>query len=310
MRVLLTGGAGFIGSHICDLCIRNGHELAVLDNLSTGNRDYVPNGAEFHEMDLNDDLEPLFSEFKPEAVIHQAAHASVAVSVREPAFAARQNVLGSINLLEACRRHGVRRVVYASSGAAYGEPKSLPLVEDQIVEPVSPYGVSKYVIEHYLRCYAHSFGIRSVALRYANVYGPRQDPYGEAGVISIFTDLMLNGKQPTIYGDGEQTRDFVYVGDIAAANIAALEQDPDGPHPAVFNVSVNKQTSVNDLFQTLCRSGGFEIEAIYGDPRPGDVLHARLDNSRLCETLDWAPQVELEDGLRRTVEFFRNGSKE
>jgi UDP-glucose 4-epimerase len=260
-------------------------------------------------MDLNDDLDPLFSKFRPEAVIHQAAHASVAVSVREPAFDATQNILGSINLLEACRRHDVKRVVYASSGAAYGEPKSLPLVEDQIVEPVSPYGVSKYVIEHYLRCYAHGFGIRSVALRYANVYGPRQDPYGEAGVISIFTDKLLRGERPTIFGDGEQTRDFVYVGDIAAANIAALEQDPDGPHPAVFNVSVNKQTSVNDLFKTLCRAGGFKIEAIYGDPRPGDVLHARLDNSRLKKALNWSPHVELEDGLRRTVEFFRNAAK-
>ncbi len=219
MRVLVTGGAGFIGSNIADLLLQRGHQVAVLDNLSTGRTQNVAKEVTFYNLDLNDDLDPVFQGFRPEAVIHQAAHASVSVSVREPAFDATQNIMGSINLLEAMRRHGVKRIVYASSGATYGEPKSLPLIEDQAMEPISPYGVSKYVVEHYMRCYAHEHGFRCVALRYANVYGPRQDPFGEAGVVAIFTNKLLEGERPTIFGDGSITRDYVYVGDVAEANV-------------------------------------------------------------------------------------------
>lgn len=310
MRVLVTGGAGFIGSNIADLLLQRGHQVAVLDNLSTGRTQNVAKEATFYNLDLNDDLDPVFQGFKPEAVIHQAAHASVSVSVREPAFDATQNIMGSINLLEAMRRHGVKRIVYASSGATYGEPKSLPLVEDQAMEPISPYGVSKYVVEHYMRCYAHEHGFRCVALRYANVYGPRQDPFGEAGVVAIFTNKLLEGERPTIFGDGSFTRDYVYVGDVAEANVMSLEKNPDGPYPVVMNVSVNKQTSVNELYDLLCKAGGFNLQAIHGPQRAGDVRDARLENAKIKATLGWEPKVELEQGLRNTVEYMRAHSLE
>mgnify|MGYP001054780153 CR=1 FL=1 len=305
MRVLITGGAGFIGSNIADLCIEKGHQVAILDNLSTGREHNVPKQAVFYNLDLNDDLNSLFTGFKPEAVIHQAAHASVSVSVREPAFDAKQNVMGSINLLEAMKRHDVKRIVYASSGATYGEPKQLPLVEDQAMEPISPYGVSKYVVEHYMRCYAHEFGFRCVALRYANVYGPRQDPFGEAGVVAIFTNKLLNGERPTIFGDGGCTRDYVYVGDVAAANVMSLEQNPEGPYPVVMNVSTNMKTSVNELYDLMCKAGNFELKALYGPPRAGDVREALLDNSKIKRTLGWEPKMPLEEGLRRTIDSMR-----
>lgn len=308
MRVLVSGGAGFIGSNIADLLLEKGHQVAVLDNLSTGRQHNVAKEITFYQMDLNDNLDPVFENFKPDAVIHQAAHASVSVSVREPAFDATQNVMGSINLLEAMRRHGCNKIVYASSGATYGEPKSLPLVEDQAMEPISPYGVSKYVVEHYMRCYAHEHGFRCVALRYANVYGPRQDPFGEAGVVAIFTNKLLQGERPMIFGDGGCTRDYVYVGDVAAANVMSLEalaKDLQGPYPVVMNVSVNQQTSVNELYDQLCKAGNFELKALYGPPRAGDVRDARLENAIIKATLGWEPKVNLEEGLRRTVDSMR-----
>ncbi|MCX7016541.1 MAG: NAD-dependent epimerase/dehydratase family protein [Candidatus Sumerlaeota bacterium] len=309
MRILLTGGAGFIGSAVGGLCIARGHDIAVLDNLSKGRREFVPPDAQFYLQDLNNNLDQVFEDFHPHAVIHQAAHASVVHSFRDPLFDATQNVLGSISLLEACRRHGVKRVVYASSAWVYGEVDSLPARETTPPKPLSPYAASKYAIEHYLRCYGREYGMRSVALRYGNVYGPRQDPFGEAGVVAVFAAQILAGKSPTIYGDGRQTRDFTYVGDVAEANLAAVERNPDGPFPVVFNVSSNRETPILDVFRLMCEETKTSVTPDFGPSRPGDLARSWLDNTAIREQLGWTPKVSLEEGLRLTLDFIRHGAK-
>jgi len=305
MRCLVTGGAGFIGSHVVEVVRAAGHEVAVLDDLSSGKRDQVPEGVPFFRLDIARDAAPAFREFRPEAVLHLAAQVSVSVSVRLPEEDARTNVLGSILVLKAAREHGVRRVVYASSGASYSPLETLPMVETMRPLPVSPYGISKHTVEHYLRMARREWGIEWAALRFANVYGPRQDPHGEAGVVAIFTGKLLAGERPTIFDDGEQTRDYIYVEDVARANLAALEADlRDHPDP-IFNVSTGRGTSTNRIFALLREAVGKPIEAKYGPPRPGDVRHSVLDGGKAGRELGWAPRVELPEGLRRTVEFFR-----
>jgi UDP-glucose 4-epimerase len=305
-RCLVTGGAGFIGSHIVGLLVAQGHSVAVVDDLSSGKRENLPDEATLYEADICYDLESIFEKEHPQIVFHLAAQVSVSVSVREPEVDAQLNILGSISLLEYCRKYKVERVVYSSSGAAYGEPESLPLDEDHSTYGVSPYGISKYMVERYLYYYRYQFGIDFIALRYANVYGPRQDPHGEAGVASIFCEHLLKGKDIVIYGDGRQTRDFVFVEDVASANICAMDAEIDPTIFPAFNVSTQVQTNINTLFDLIAKHAGSTQKPIYADKRPGDVLDSCLANQKIKKHLNWSPQFDPDEGIRRTVEFFKD----
>lgn len=303
MKVLVTGGAGFIGSHVVDAYLERGDTVVIVDDLSTGREVNLNAQAKLVKMDIRlPALEAVFAEHKPEIVNHHAAQIDVRHSVADPVRDAEINVLGSINLLECARRHGVRRVVYASSGGAvYGEPVSLPCTEDHPAHPICPYGASKYAVEHYLFLYAQLYGLDYAILRYANVYGPRQDPLGEAGVAAIFTAQMLAGDEIVIFGDGEQSRDFVYVGDIARANLLAT----DYPASGLWNIGTGVGTSINRLFALLRQATGYGREGRHGPDRPGETRHIYLDASRAAAELGWSPSVDLAEGLRRTVEGLR-----
>ena len=250
MRVMVTGGAGFIGSHVVDRLIADGHSVLVVDDLSSGKRENLNPEARFEEIDIRDaGLSKLVEEFKPDVVSHHAAQASVQRAMRDPAFDVQVNLLGSLNLLDACAENGVRRIIYVSTAAVYGEPQGLPVPESHPIRPLSGYGISKYALEHYLPIYAGQHGLDYSILRYANVYGPRQDPHGEAGVVAIFAGKILAGEPCIIFGDGEQSRDFVYVEDIAAVNALLL----DGQGKAqTFNIGTGELTTVNTLFDTMC----------------------------------------------------------
>lgn len=304
-RCLVTGGAGFIGSHIVDSLFEAGHYVAVLDNLSSGKRKNLPEGIPLYEMSILDDLQPVFEKEKPQVVFHQAAQISVSYSVREPEFDASVNIGGTIHLLEACRQHGVEKILYASSGAVYGEPQSLPLKEDDPMLALSPYGISKGVPERYLYYYRHQFGLDFVALRYANVYGPRQDPHGEAGVVSIFTEKLMADEQPIVYGDGEQTRDFVFVKDVARANIMAINAEIDPSVFPAFNVSTNKQTTVNTIYDLIQHNVESKRNRQHGQKRAGDVLHSCLSNEKIKHHFGWEPLTSVEEGISQTVAFFK-----
>jgi UDP-glucose 4-epimerase len=309
LRVLVTGGAGFIGSHIVEALVARGHTVAVLDNLSSGKREQVPDGVSLYELDITDSVDAAFEEFRPEVVCHQAAQVSVSYSVKEPVFDANTNILGSIRVIDACRRFGVRKVVYASSAASYGALETSPLHEGLRCHPVSFYGASKFTVEHYLRTASKEWGIEWVALRYSNVYGPRQDPHGEAGVVAIFSNLLLAGKQPTVFGGGELTRDYVFVEDVAAANCAMIEADVKDHSDPVFNTSTTLPTTTNRVFELLRAAYGVDIEAAKGPWRAGDVQDSILDNAKIRAQIDWQPTVSLDDGIAKTAEFFSAGVK-
>ena len=303
-RVLVTGGAGFIGSHVADLLLDQGHEVSVFDNLATGRRENVHPRARLHEVDLRD-AEATFrvvEAAQPEYVHHLAAQPNVRISTERPAYDADVNIIGALNLLEACHAVGVKRLVYSSSGGAiYGEHGELPLTEDAPIVPISPYGVSKYTVELYLKAANVVWGLEYVILRYANVYGPRQDPKGEAGVVSLFTDAMLAGEQPRIFGDGGATRDYVHVSDVARANLAAMSARALN----AYNVGTGVQTSVRELFDALAAVAGFTVEPIYDDPRPGEIRHSMVDATRLRTDTGWRPEFDLAAGLRDTFEYYR-----
>lgn len=306
MKVLVTGGAGFIGSHVADAFVNAGHDVLVLDDLSTGKRVNVNPRARFVQMDLRDEaLADLLIRERPEIVSHQAARADVRESVQKPLLYASINVLGSLNLLEACRQAGVRKVIYASTGGAcYGEPLYLPVDEAHPVNPLDPYGASKHHVEHYLYLYRTTFGLEFTILRYANIYGPRQDPFGEAGVVAIFTNKMLTNGEPIINGSGEQERDFVYVSDIARANLLAVERG-DGE---TLNIGSGVGTNINQIFRTLKDLTGFAGEEKHGPAKLGEVFKVYLKADRAREKLGWTPTVSLEEGLRQTVAWFRQRS--
>jgi UDP-glucose 4-epimerase len=306
VKVLVTGGAGFIGSHVVDRCIEAGHEVAVVDDLSTGRQEHVQPAARLHIADIRSPaLADVFRTEAPEAVIHLAAQAAVSRSVADPHLDADINVLGSINLLECSRRGAVRRVVYVSTGgAAYGDTEVIPTPEDHPTRPVSPYGVSKVAAEHYLACWEALYGLSGIVLRLANIYGPRQSPHGEAGVVAIFTDRLLRGEPCVINGDGLQTRDYVYVGDVAEAALLALEQPG---ATGLVNVGTGVETSVVTLFERLRAAAGGHGDARHGPARPGEQRRSVLDGSRARRLLGWAPRVTLDEGLRRTVASFRAG---
>jgi UDP-glucose 4-epimerase len=302
MKVLVTGGAGFIGSHVVDAYLGAGWDVAVVDNLSTGNRAHLDARAAFYNLDIRDpQLRDVLARERPEVVNHHAAQASVPVSIADPRLDADVNILGTLHLFDACRTAGVRRIVYASTGGAlYGDPEHLPAAEETPIRPLSPYGISKYVGEHYLRVLAS--GLTWTVLRYSNVYGPRQDPSGEAGVVAIFTRAMLAGRTPTIFGDGTQTRDFVYVGDVARANVLAATIGSSG----VANIATGQETSVNEIFRALAALTGFAAPPVHAAPREGEVYRIVLDVAQAHRWLGWTPSTLLADGLRRTVEWFRS----
>lgn len=301
-RVLVTGGAGFIGSHIVDELLAAGHEVSVVDTLQGRRVAQLPPAVPLYRVSILDAaLSDVIAEVAPECVIHQAAQVSVASSVADPVRDAQVNVIGSIRLFEACRRHGVRKVIYASSAAVYGEPQSLPIGEDHPVAPLSPYGISKHTVEHYLDVYRRLYGLEYTVLRYSNVYGPRQDAHGEGGVVAIFTHRIVHGLAVTIDGSGEQTRDLIYVGDVARANLLALEAG-DGQ---ILNVSRGVETSVNQLLKAIEEVVGRRADVVYGPPRSGDIVRSVLDNRRAREVLGWEPRVDLVEGLSAVVAFER-----
>jgi UDP-glucose 4-epimerase len=302
VRVLVTGGAGFIGSHVADELLERGHEVAVVDDLSSGKRENVPEGARFHETDIRTGCSEVFEEFGPDVLSHQAAQMDVRRSVREPDFDADVNVLGTVRLLQNCVLRGVEKVVFASTGGAiYGEQEAFPAAEDHPQYPISPYGVSKLAGERYLHFYNVQYGLSYAVLRYANVYGPRQDPHGEAGVVAIFCANLLAGKTSTINGTGEQTRDYVYVGDVARANVLALENEvPSG----AYNVGTAVETSVNRLYELLLEASGKELPPEHGPAKPGEQLRSSVDPMKAGRILGWRPEVDLSAGLRETLRYF------
>ena len=304
MKILVTGGAGFIGSHVVDLYLSEGHEVVIVDNLSTGRRINLNPAAKFYECDIRDKkLRQIFENEQPEIVNHHAAQADVRRSVAEPLYDADVNLLGSLHLIELARHYAAQKFIYSSSGGAvYGEPQYLPCDEDHPINPFCPYGATKHFVEHYLYMYEKIFNLPYIILRYPNVYGPRQDPNGEAGVIAIFIGKCLKGEPPTINGDGEQLRDYVYVSDCARANLLALDTDlPCG----IYNLGSGRGTSVNQLFEILQELTGRVVEALSAPAKLGETRHIYLDAARAHRTLAWQPVVPLEQGLAETVSFIR-----
>ena len=304
MRILVTGGAGFIGSNVADRFVALGHEVAVFDNLSSGFREFVPPKAKFYLGDLADAaaVDAAVADFRPDVVDHHAAQIDVRKSVTDPVFDARVNILGTIGLLQSCVAHGVQKVVYASTGGAlYGEGRQLPAPEEHPVNPESPYGASKHTVEHYLYIWKLLHALDYTVLRYPNVYGPRQNPHGEAGVNAIFIGLMLAGQPPKIFGDGSAVRDYLFVDDVVEANVLALGAGSG----EMVNIGTGVGTSVNDIVRELKSITGFGGESIHLPARPGEVQRIYLDATRAKRVLGWAPRVTFRDGLEKTVEWSR-----
>ncbi len=303
MRILVTGGAGFIGSHLVDRLIQEGHQVIVVDNLSTGKKINLNKAATFYKRDiLSNGLERVFHKERPEIVVHLAAQIDVRKAVADPAADAQINIIGLIRILECAVSHGTRRVIFASSGGAiYGDQEIFPATEEHPTRPLSPYGISKLSSEHYLYYYHKVCGLDYSVLRYGNVYGPRQDPFGEAGVVAIFCNKLLKGEQPIINGNGMQTRDYVYVEDVVEANMAVIN----GNINDIFNVGTGMETSVNALFHLLLEITGSYMKEIHGPEKKGEALRSSLDFKKIQKTLDWEPKISLREGLTRTFEHFR-----
>jgi UDP-glucose 4-epimerase len=305
---MVTGGAGFIGSHVVDTFLANDYEVVVVDDLSTGRLSNLNPAATFYQIDIRSpELEEIFKEEEPDFIDHHAAQMDVRRSVDDPLFDADVNVLGSIKLIELARKHQVKRFIYISTGGAvYGEPEYLPCDEEHPVNPICPYGASKHTVEHYLYMYQELYDLDYVVLRYPNVYGPRQDPHGEAGVVAIFTGQMLKGEQVVINGDGKQERDFVYVEDCARANLLALTAE--NPN-TIFNLGYGYGTSINDIYSNLKAATDYKMSAIHGPEKAGETQRIYLEATKARQELNWTPTVGLEDGLQNTVDYFRSVEK-
>lgn len=303
MKILITGGAGFIGSHIADCYLQLGHEVVIVDNLITGERDNIPQKAAFYEMDICDPhLKDVFEKERPNVVSHQAAQMDVRKSVADPIFDATNNVLGGINVMQNCVKFGVKKLIFASTGGAiYGEQDYFPADEDHPLRPLSPYGITKLTTEKYLYFYQQTYGLNYTVLRYANVYGPRQNPHGEAGVVAIFLTKILSGEQPIINGDGKQTRDYVYVGDVVKAGEIALNSAEN----KIYNIGTGIETNVNELFQKICNAVGMSVPEVHGEAKAGEQLRSVLSTSKIKKEEGWQPSVNLNEGLKLTAEYFR-----
>jgi len=307
MNILVTGGAGFIGSHVVDSYIELGHNVIVVDNLSTGSLENLNPKAKFYQLDIRDDrIEEIFKNEKINIVNHHAAQMDVRKSVEDPIYDADVNIIGSLKLLQFSIKYGVKKFIFASTGGAiYGEQDYFPADEEHPTRPLSPYGVAKLTVEKYLFFYKEVHGLNYVVLRYANIYGPRQNPHGEAGVVAIFTSKMLKGEQPIINGDGLQTRDYTYVGDVVRANVLALNYDKSD----VFNIGTGIETDVNTLFHKLKNLTKANCDEVHGPPKPGEQRRSVISYDKIYKTLGWKPEISLDEGLRLTVEFFKNKFK-
>jgi len=308
MKILVTGGAGFIGSHVADAFIGQGHEVVILDNLSTGRKENVNAHAQFVKMNIQDpEIMDLFEQEQFDVVDHHAAQMDVRLSVADPIYDANNNILGTINLLQASVKYGVKKFIFISSGGAiYGEHDYFPADEEHPTRPLSPYGITKLSCEKYLYFYFKTHRLNFVILRYSNVYGPRQNPHGEAGVVAIFASRLLTGEQPIINGNGIQTRDYVYVGDAVTANLKALEYNNND----YFNIGTGIETTVNELFDSINHLTNAGIEEVYGPAQPGEQLRSVLDIQKAKKLLNWNPQVSLDEGLAKTVEYFKQYHKQ
>lgn len=304
MRILVTGGAGFIGSHVVDAYLQEGHEVSIIDDMSSGKQENINPRAKFFKIDVGaTEVEDIFKQGRFDIVNHHAAQMDVRKSVADPIFDAKVNILGSLRLLQSCVKYKVKKFIFASTGGAiYGEQEKFPAPESHPTKPLSPYGVSKLAVEHYLFFYKMAYNMSSIILRYANVYGPRQDPHGEAGVVAIFAQKLLRGEQPVINGDGMQTRDFVYVGDVVRANVLALSCNGGG----VFNIGSSRETTIKQLFKELANIAVVKFQEKYGPPKSGEQIRSVIDFKHAQKVLGWSPQVSLEEGLGRTVDYFKS----
>lgn len=300
MRILVTGGAGFIGSHIVDAYISEGHEVSVIDNLSTGNKNNLNPDVKFYQADIRDDLSFLIKDVNPEVINHHAAQIDVRASIENPAADAEANIMGTLNIIETGLRNKIRKFIFASSSAIYGEQDYFPADELHPIMPLSPYGVAKLACEKYLYYYNYNSGLDYIALRYSNVYGPRQNSFGEAGVIAIFSRRLITGARPVINGDGVQTRDYVYVDDVVRANIRALESRLSGE----FNISTGIETSVNEMFKKLVEMTGRDVTASHGSAKRGELQRSCLSYEKAKNFLGWSPSVLMDEGLRKTAGWF------
>lgn len=302
MKILVTGGAGFIGSHIVDKYIENGHDVTIIDNLVHGKEENINKKAKFINKDIRDkELYKIFEDEKFDVVCHQAAQISVPSSIEDPMYDADINILGTLNLLECCRKYGVKKVIYPASAAIFGEPQYLPIDEQHPLNMQCGYGVTKHTVEHYLDVYNKLYGVKYTVFRYANVYGPRQDATGEGGVVAIFSEKFLENQAPFIFGDGEQTRDFVYVKDVAEANLIALESlDND-----IFNVSTNVKVSVNELFEIFNKLTQNSLKPIYKEERFGDIKNSYMTYDKIASSSAWKPHYKLKEGLEETLNFYK-----
>ncbi len=307
MKILITGGAGFIGSHLVDALIKRKHKLIVVDNLSSGLKENLNPKAKFYYLDIRSKkLDNVFQKERPEIVFHCAAQINLRKSIAHPLKDARINILGSLNLLENCRKYKIKKFIFSSTGGAiYGDTKNIPTPEDFPANPPSPYGIAKLTIEKYLHYYYQVFGLPYFSLRYSNVYGPRQNPKNEAGVIAIFSEKILKGEQIVINGDGRQTRDYVYIDDVVRANLLALRRKGVG----VFNIGTEKETSVREIFKMLKKITQTKIKAIYGPPIKGEQRRSCLAIKKAKRELGWSPKVGLDDGLKKTVQWFKKKIK-
>jgi len=303
LKILVTGGAGFIGSNLVDALIGLGHDVVVVDNLSSGLKKNLNPKARFYQIDICDKkLSEVFEREKPEIVNHHAAQIDVRKSGEDPIYDAESNILGSLNLITNCISHGVKRVVYASTGGAiYGDPQYLPADENHPINPISQYGVSKHTVEHYLQLYNIIHGLEYIALRYSNVYGRRQNPYGEAGVVAIFAIQMLTGKRPTIFGPGDKTRDYTHISDIVAANIIAIDRGKN----AIYNIGTGMETKDQEIFDTLASVLGYKGKPIYAPLRSGEVYRIALECSKARNELGWSPKLSLREGIAQTADYYR-----
>ncbi|MCI0512816.1 GDP-mannose 4,6-dehydratase [candidate division KSB1 bacterium] len=303
MKILVTGGAGFIGSHVTDAYLTAGHEVTVIDDLSTGKVANINPQAVFHQIDIQDPrVKDIFKQGQFDVVNHHAAQMDIRKSVADPLFDARVNILGTLNLLQQAVDHQVKKVIFISSGGAiYGEQEIFPAPETHATWPLSPYGVTKLTGEKYLYFYHVAYGLQFNVLRYANVYGPRQNPHGEAGVVAIFTTKLLQGEAPTINGDGKQTRDYVYVGDVVRANVKLLTC----PYNEAFNIGTGLETDVNYIFNQLNQLCGAHQPELHGPGKKGEQLRSVVDHQKARKLLDWKPEVSLEQGLELTVKYFK-----